>query len=116
MNIIELRDRLIEDGIRSVHKHETRLEFIRGGVAGFELCRTLQKPEDYMRILEERHRSEHEMGWKKISVSSEAYWEHRYATIQIEFVFKHLKVGWGMSPLSARALIHYAELVGVKES
>lgn len=110
--IIELRDRLIKDGIKSVREHEKRPERIRGGVAGFELCRTLATTEDFTKTLDERRRKEHQMYRDRID--AETYWEYRYATIQIEFVFERLKVGWGMTPLSARAVMHYAKLVGLK--
>lgn len=103
----ELRDRLIEDGIRSVERHETR-PWRRGGVAGFEICRGLETPEEFVEMLELLHRRGLIMRLGPV----EEYWEYRSATAQVEFVFERLDVAWGVGPVfSARAILHVGRLL-----
>ena len=66
MTALELRDSIIADAIESVNKHETRPERIRGCLTGLELCRTLETPDQYLALLEERH--DEEMQLRKLRV------------------------------------------------
>lgn len=118
MNIQEFKERLITDGIASVNKNETRPERIRGGIAGFELCRELNTLEDFQYTLDRRH--EHEVDLHRPGTSKEEYWEYRVATAQVEYVYERLLVVWSQmglysGPLSARAVVRTAEIVGVRE-
>lgn len=110
MTLIELRDILIEEGIKSIHENEKRPEKIRGGLGGFELCRILKTPQDYEKILQERQQEEVRLVQEK--VPSEEYWEYRMATTQIEFVWERLRVAlrYGHT-FSARAIMHVAEIM-----
>ncbi len=108
MTLVELRDRLIEDGIASVRKHETRLPRLRGGVAGFEACRKLLLPVDFESALAERHRTEVRIAR---AVSADEYWEYRYATVQIEYVYGVMKVAYGFPILSASAILRYNHIL-----
>ncbi len=108
MTVLELRDRLIEDGLASVNEHETKPERIRGGIAGFEICRRLQSPGDFTMLLQERHAHEIDM---LDDTEPEAYWEYRYATLQIEYVWERLKAAWGIgNTFSTRAILHVNRL------
>ena len=108
----ELRDRLIGEGIESVLRDERMNENERrGSIAGFSACRTLATPEDFQRALQERELVERDLRRRK---DLSAYWYHRFGTIQIEYVFDLLKVGWGFPLISARAGLRYARLVGVE--
>jgi hypothetical protein len=60
---------------------------------------------------EELYRKSHEG-----EVSIEEYWEGRYFTLQVEFVWEVVKVGLGIYPLSGRAVRKYASVVGVGEA
>lgn len=116
MMVIDLRNRIIEEGIASVKKHEKRPERLRGGIIGFNLCRELDTPQDFERILQERHKVEHDMARTRNTEGGDedlsAYWEHRYATVQIEFVWERLKVAWSIGPnFSAIAAIHVNRLM-----
>lgn len=118
LTVQDLKEVLIQNGIESVEKHETRPERIKGGVVGFNLCRDLNTPDDFVQILEERHKEEGRIRMKRRQdkMSIDAYWEYRYATIQIEFVWERLKIAWKLpGPYSARAFVHVGEIVGVKE-
>lgn len=121
MNLKELKNRIIEDGLESIKKHEADPER-KGGIKGFGLCRDLNTPKDFEQVLKERYANEldMQMSYHKIGKPTiERYWEHRYTTLQIEFCFEVLKVAWNLAgitkypTLSARAGIKYAELVGV---
>lgn len=86
----DLIDWLVEEGIKSVHKHETRPESIRGCLHGFELVRTMEPTlEAYEAVLRERQAQEHRMIG---DVDAETYWEHVCATAQIRHVYERLKV------------------------
>lgn len=119
MNVIDLIEKIVRDGVASVQAHERRPERLRGGVKGFEMCKTLLTSLDYERILRERHHRENAMR-ATMHEPAATYWEYRYATIQIEFVCEILKVhehydafskGLDHPPFSARALRRYQELV-----
>jgi hypothetical protein len=100
----QIMDCVIEDGIQSVLDSETRVSHRRGGVAGFEICRKLASISEYERILTERHKQEHQMRMTKPkSLDLEDYWEHRCATVQVEWCYEIIKVILGYSPVSARA-------------
>ena len=119
MMVLELRDKIIEDGIVSVKKHETRPERRRGGIHGFELCRELNSPTDYEKALQERYKEERRLAHLHTTdetITREAavtkYWEYRYATVQIEFVWERMKVAWALGgTYSAKAAIHVNELL-----
>lgn len=110
MTAIELRDKLIELGIASIREHETRPERIRGGLGGFELCRLLDTPDQYIALLQERHAEEVRL--HREGVPPEEYWEYRYATLQIEFVWERVRVALRIGDsFSARAVLHVNELL-----
>lgn len=105
-----LVDWLIEQGVASVHEHETRPERIKGCLAGFELVRTLPPTlEAYQQCLAERRRREVEMvGRHEDAV---AYWEYRCATAQVEHVYERLKIIFGAPVVSGFAAMHVGEWV-----
>ena len=119
MMVLELRDKIIEDGIVSVNKNETRPERRRGGIHGFELCRELNVPTDYEKALRERYKEESrlaklhstdETNTKEVALSK--YDEYHYATAQIEFVWDRMKVAWALGgPYSTKAAIHVNALL-----
>jgi hypothetical protein len=120
MNIQEFKDQLITDGIASIKKHETRQSHIDGGIEGFELCRNLNTMEEYQKILQERRAEENRLRLISSDVDKNAYWKYRYTTIQIEYVFDRLCVIWSQTgqydgPVSARAVLRTAEIVGVAD-
>lgn len=118
MTLDAFKNRIIADGIRSVEKHETQPERIRGCLAGFELCRILNTPEDFEKMLDERQREERQL--VSLKIPPEEYWEYRSATAQVEFVYERMKAAWHYNgvqefpSLSARSVMQYAEIVGIK--
>lgn len=118
MTVIELRDFLIVRGIKEVkEKYADQPSKLLGAIQGFELCRNLETPEQFQKEIRKREESEHK--WitdhsrKEIKGMSE-YWKYRYATLQIEFVYERLKVGWKIQPWSTKAVLDYAKIVGIK--
>ncbi len=117
MTIEEFKEQLITEGIASVEKHETRPERIRGGLDGFKICRELHTMNDFQHTLDQR--LAHEKDLIRYHTPASDYWEYRCATVQIEYVYERMLVVWANAgfydgPLSARAVIRTAELVGTK--
>lgn len=124
MTILEFRDRVIENGIASVHQYEKEEHRKRGCLHGFDVCKTLVTPKDFEDELTERAREELDIIRERErhqSTDSEVhkYWEYRCATSQIEHVYERMKVAWHYShmhhfdSLSSRAVMQYAKIVGV---
>jgi hypothetical protein len=117
MTIIELRDRLISDGIAEVKRVYPLDSYKqRGALAGFELCRTLETRKQFEIVLQERSghefelkchfnspTSSHAVATAKVATQHlDEYWEYRWATLQVDYVYKALLVMWGAPELSAR--------------
>ena len=110
----ELLDLLIREGIASVERNETRAERIQGAKAGFELCRLLHTPHHFHKLIQERHQQERIYREKIDTID---YWEYRYATIQVEWVWERMKIAWNLpGPYSAQAVLHYLKLTTVEEA
>ena len=109
-----LKEIIITEGIASV-KREFEGAELEGSIEGFEACRKLDTPGQFEAEMVRRHDKEHKLIGADLTQDSdtdhEAYWRHRYGTIQIEFVYNILRVGWGMSPISARAGIRYHQIL-----
>src|SRR5574337_393442 len=121
MNVEEFKERVIADGIASVKQHEKRPERLRGGIAGFELCRNLNSMWDFQEEMSKRHQHKRDMvslmtfspeklkelrgeGMYGLPAdmpvpTSEEYWEYRCATVQVEFVFERMLVAWSQMGL-----------------
>jgi hypothetical protein len=108
MTPIELRDRLIEEGLESIEKdHDLREHEREGGRLGFEMCRYLETLWEYEELLATRQRIEIRMATQDFDM--EAYWRHRYASLQVQFICDHLKVVLPTPPgtlLSFNAIMH----------
>jgi len=117
MNLLELRNRLIEDGIASLKKADHRPECIEGGIEGFELCKEIEPTlEAFESVLKERAHVEALIRKRgKPAKDIMHYWRYRYGTLQIEHVYQVLRVAYKASPLSDRACMQYAKIVGVAE-
>ena len=114
MTIEELKDFLIERGIKSCESEKMEC-WKRGCIKGFEMCRNLYTPDDFEKALKQQYEKEHNLRMSNPSDEElDTYWEIRYITLQIEFVFERLKVAWCYPMISARAGLDYAEIVGVK--
>jgi hypothetical protein len=88
---IELRDRLIEEGLESIGKdHDLQEHEREGSRLGFEMCRYLETLWEYEELLATRQRIEIRMATQDSDM--EAYWRHRYASLQVQFIYDHLKV------------------------
>lgn len=88
------RDRVIEEGIASVRAHERAGPRQRGGLRGFELCRTLDSLAAFARELHELRAAEFFLsdGVYLSTVAADRYWEHRYTTLQVEHVYERMRV------------------------
>lgn len=122
MTIEEFRDEVIRRGIESVKANETDPEIIAGALEGFEICKAIELKVGYwIDKLEERRKCERQLNAASRDTQyydkqkNDDYWRYRYGTLQIEHVFERLKVCWAMQPLSARAVIDYADIVGVAD-
>jgi hypothetical protein len=115
VNIDEFKERLIIEGIASIEAHEVRPERRKGGEAGFKLCRSLNTMADFQEALDSRHKEEMRLRTAE-KRDREQYWEYRYATVQVEYVYERMLVAWSQmglysGPLSARAVLRTAEIV-----
>jgi hypothetical protein len=115
MSLEAFKEELISDGIASAQKNETRPERLRGCLIGFELCLTLHSIWDFQDEL--ARRLEKESRWIEThEVSRDEYWEHRCATLQVEYVFERMLVAWSelglySGPLKARAALRAAQVI-----
>ena len=114
MTIAEFKNRLILDGIESVKKDDSMKPHEKdGSIEGFNMCRKINSPEDFEKIISERRANEHKL---IDNLSAEEVWEYKYATIQIEYVYERLKVAWSkagleFSYLSANAVLDYQRII-----
>ena len=112
MTLAELMHIVIEDGIKSVLENETRPEKRRGGVVGFEMCRGILTLKEFEVLLQERQKAEKEMmRWSVTEENKDAYWEHRTATVQVEWCYEIMRVAFRCSPLSTRAAMKYQSVL-----
>lgn len=113
MIIEELKNYLIERGIKSVKKTEKDSQKL-GGIEGFEMCRTLSTPQDFENKIEELYKQSHEIFRRRpnlIKEEQEQYWRMRYQCLQVEFVYERLKCAWRSPTLSARAVLDYSAIL-----
>ena len=117
MNIEEFKERLIKDGIESV-KTEKIPQRVTGGIKGFELCRSLNSKWDFEEELNRRNAEEISMVNDHTNMLT--YWEYRYATIQVQFVYETMLVVWAhiglySGPVSSRAILRYQSILDKAE-
>jgi len=99
MTIQQLRDAIIEDGIKSVKNDDKlRPECKEGSIEGFEMLRdidvsTPKATIDLIRKMTEENFKERDMVHQGIITSAD-YWKMRYRLIQLEFANEVLKWGW----------------------
>lgn len=96
-----IKQKAIEMGLRSI-KTEKTLMARRGGVKGFNMCKPLRSREAFEQLLKERKYEEDGLR-EKIDLADlvkererlvDAYWESRWATVQIEWIYDILRVVW----------------------
>jgi hypothetical protein len=115
----ELKNRIIEDGIKCCKKDEYLESYeIEGIVEGFNICRDLNTPEDFINMIQSRH--EKEIGMLQNSdhtvKENDEYWKYCYATLQIEFIWERMKIAWNiLGTIKTNAVLHYADLVGINQ-
>ena len=85
----------------------------RGGMLGFKIVRAIKDPTEFPATLERRAAVEAEMTAE--GVDEETYWAHRWATLQVEFVWEILKSSLKIFPESAAAALRRASAVGGEE-
>lgn len=85
----QLKEKIISEGIREAQERE-RGASLRGAVLGLETCRNLTAPEDFERLLNERRRRE----LLAFEDGAEEREEHTAATLQIEYVYRLLRIHW----------------------
>ena len=115
MTLIELRNEVIRRGVISVEK-ELKGPKLVGSLRGFAIAKTLTLPLDFERQLSCRYRKECKLRETPGETDLDLFWAHRYATIQIEHVFEVLKIAWKFPMISGRAMLLYADIVGVRRS
>ncbi len=114
----QLKDRLIKDGLRGIEQDPRMIRSphkLEGSREGFELCRTLNTPEDFQRIIAKRGQERMELIKKKQrgKATLEDCWKHRFATVQIELVWECMKIAWDVpGTKSARAGVRVGQLLG----
>lgn len=112
--LVLIRDHLIKKGVESILNSVENIDHQAGGVIGFDLCRTLETPEDYELVLAQRHMEE---AIRRNAGDAEDYWKYRWATLQVEYMYSVLLVGWAQlglrNPpnLSTRAILKFNEVL-----
>lgn len=93
VDVIKFRDGVIKRGLESVVTEKEKYAR-EGGKEGFELCRTLDTREDFLRVLNERLQEELNLikKYQNGKLKIDDYWRYRWATIQIEWVFNIMDV------------------------
>ena len=94
-----------------------------GGIAGFNICSDFHTPEDFENAIEASMSIEFELMKGADKGKTRQYERQRYITLQLRYVYELMKVAWNKSTpriysfptLSARAVLQYAKIVGVKE-
>ena len=117
--LLQIRDRVIEEGIASAMASETDKK-LAGALEGFEIARSLNTRDDFQEVLHTRRNAEQRMMFEFYSAAGEdkermikEYWKHRYATLQVEFVLDRMLVaGWADEGelVSANAVMHVARI------
>lgn len=113
MIIEELKNYLIERGIKSVKKTEKGSQKL-GGIEGFKMCRALNTPKDFENKIQELYKESQEIVMRRpnlIKEEQEQYWRIRYQCLQVEFVYERLKCAWRFPSLSARAVLDYSAIL-----
>jgi len=124
MTYAQLLERLITDGIAEVRKayadpedHHKR----DGAIEGFEACRG-KIPSELVELWQAAERECQLMrGTERVNTPEalKGYWKQRYKALQVEWVLNVLSVGLKQPLLAhlptARGVMKYAEVVGVRE-
>ncbi len=106
------KELLIERVIAVIRGHERELEpeQVEGCLAGLELCRQLDRPEDFERTMRRRIRREAIMFYE--DVPQDEYLWHCAGTIVMEYLWERLEIVWGLpGPYTTPALEDFAELM-----
>lgn len=116
MTADEVKQEIIRRGIKSIQEaYDKDSPKFKGGIIGFELCENLHTMEDFEKVIRARQNREMSMAKRLLkeegSEKLESYWEHRYATLQVAFVYERLLVLWGAPSVSAKAAIQVAEII-----
>ena len=114
MSADEVKRKLIENGLWSIEQDE-RLQRaphkLEGSREGFNLCYDLHTPQDFEKCLTDRQEEQEKL---RRGRDSEAYWRHRFATIQIEAVWESMKILWRLpGPKSTQAALRLAKAIGI---
>lgn len=121
MTFEEFKTRVIEDGLAEVREvyagDDTKRE---GAVEGFEIARRVETREGFEATLQERSLREHELRCAYYDQPRDErdddlsdYWRYRWATLQVEWVYRTLLVAFWAQPgdmLSGRAIQKAAEV------
>lgn len=119
MEIKTLLKEVCRRGRESV-KEKEKGSHRRGALRGFELAEKIESVAELERLIVDSNRAANAFMQnyhnKETDSNLEVYWEQRYCSLQLEFVYEVLNVGLRLKPTaSARAIRVYADIVGVKE-
>jgi hypothetical protein len=111
----ELIQRLCDDGEESIRQSypDPTDPRRRGAMLGFKIVRAIKDPAEFPATLGRRAAVEADM--KASSEDQDKYWAHRWATLQVEFVWEILKVSLNVYPLSAAAALQHAWILDVHQ-
>jgi hypothetical protein len=112
MNIEIVKERAIQNGIASVRKHLVGHK-LEGALEGLKICQELKTEDDFKRTIELRRQQETQLAGERRADPTKVkeYWAYRYATLQIEYIYEILKVGWDSPILSSKATLQYNKIV-----
>ena len=97
--IEKLRVEIVEGGIKALqggYSGITQPEKLKGALQGFEICQKLKTRVQFEAMINFRRQHEEALRMQLPSSDPEAkdYWEFRYATLQIEFVYDQMMTVW----------------------
>jgi hypothetical protein len=106
---VQIRNQIIEAARSTLVKFELYETPLEGGKEGLTIAERLSTYEEFQEELQARYEREKQL--YRSPPRDRAYWRHRSATIQIEFVYERMKVLWDIHPINLLAKMQVDELV-----
>jgi hypothetical protein len=105
----QIRNQIIEAARATLVKFEPDGIPLKGGNEGLAIAARLSTPEEFQEELQARYEREKQL--YRSPPKDRAYWRHRSATIQIEFVYERMQVLWDIAPINLLAKMQVEELL-----
>lgn len=90
-----------------------------GALMGFNIAATAETPLHLEQLLLQEREADRQAAedYHNGKIELDEYWRQRYCTLQVEYVYEVINVGVRLKDtVSARAVMAYADIVGVEEA